>query len=86
VDPVAHDVLNFALSGDNVYVERQDLNPPAADGLNLYRIGADAPLLHLVTNVGFLPSSLMLPKSSALLYMEQLGPIEERVMTIGQLR
>lgn len=84
-DPVAHDVLNFALSGDNIYVERQDLRPPAADGLNLYRIGADAPLLHFVANVGFPASSLMLPKGGSLLYMERLGPIEERVKTLGQL-
>lgn len=82
VDPVANGVLDFALSRDSVYVERQDSKPPAADGLNLYRIGADAPMSHFVTSVEFLPSSVTLPGSGGLLYMERREPVEERLTVL----
>jgi hypothetical protein len=84
VDPVASGVLQFALSRDSVYVERQDSKPPAAEGLNLYRIGSDAPMSHFVANIKFLPSSVTLPRSSGLLYMERHEPVEERVMVLSR--
>jgi len=85
VDPVASGVLQFALSRDSVYVERQDSKPPAAEGLNLYRIGSDAPMSHFVTSVKFLPSSVTLPRNGGLLYMERREPVKERVMVLPQL-
>jgi Tol biopolymer transport system component len=80
-EQLATGVLQFAASGDEIYIERQDSNPPATEGLNLYRLEPVVGMEKFVAHVGFLASSLQL-RGERLIYLERHDPPQERVVAV----
>ncbi|MGA2737727.1 MAG: hypothetical protein ABSG65_09775 [Bryobacteraceae bacterium] len=84
-DLVASGVLQFATGEEEVYFVRQDLKPPSAEGLNLYRLDPAVRVPRLVANLGFLPSSMQLSRDGQLLYMERREQPQKRIMVLQDL-
>jgi hypothetical protein len=82
VEHIASGVLQFAVGGGEVLIERQDSQPPSPDGINLYRIQSRGAGPQLIAKVGFTTESMWASSDGRQVGLERRQPYHTQVVTI----